>query len=162
MRTIIGVLCAVALALSLAISLAAQQSKSPAPKSAGASAASHSAAKDLESTIRQAWAAFKDKKKDAYVAGMAEGATEVWTDGKGAHDKAAVLKEMDNISLKSYSLADFKVTPIGPDAALITYRAKVEGTNSGQDFKSDMDVTEVRVKRGGQWKELRYHESEIK
>ncbi len=119
----------------------------------------NSVAKVLESTIRQGWEDFKDK-KSAYAADIVEDATEVWTDGKGVHEKAAVLREMDNVNLKSHSLSDFKVTQLGPDAALVTYRAKVEGSNGERSFNSDMDVTEVRVKRNGHWKELRYHESE--
>ncbi len=111
----------------------------------------------VESAIRRGWAAFRNKNKAEYAA---DDATEVWTDGKGTHDKAAVLREMDNVNLKNYSLSDFKVTQLGPDATLVTYRAKVEGTNGERSFNSDMDVTEVRVKRGGHWQELRYQESE--
>lgn len=162
MRTMVNVVGAVFLSLSLAVSLGAQQTKAQAPKKTGASAASNSLAQNLESRIRQGWADFKDKKKDAYVAGLTDDATEVWIEGKGAYDKAAVLREMDNLNLNSYSLSDFKVTQLGPGAALVTYRAKVEGTAGGQSFNSNMEVTQVLVKRGGQWKELRYHESEIK
>ncbi len=124
------------------------------------SAPANSTGKDLEAAIRQSWNDFAKGKKSAYAADIAEDATEVWTDGKGVHDKAAVLREMDNVNLKSHSLSDFKVTQLGPDAALVTYRAKVEGANGKRTFDSDMDVTEIRVKREDKWKELRYHESE--
>ncbi len=124
------------------------------------SAPSNPLGKDLESAIRQSWDDFAKHKKSAYAADIAEDATEVWTDGKGVHDRAAVLREMDNVNLKSHALSDFKVTLLGPDAALVTYRAKVEGGNGERTFNSDMDVTAVEVKRDGKWKELRYHESE--
>jgi hypothetical protein len=66
------------------------------------------------------------------------------------------------MTLNSYTLSNIKITPLSPASALATYRVKVDGALNGQPFNTNLDVTQVFVKRGGDWKELRYHESESK
>jgi hypothetical protein len=148
------------LTLSLALSLLAQSPGTQASKKPEVSSAS--AAKIIESKIRQLWQDFKERKKDAYAAGLTDDNTAVWADGKGIRDKAAAVKDMDSFALDSYSLSNFKITPLGTNAAMATYGAKVVGAVDGQKLNLNLAVTEVWVKRGGHWKELRYHESEIK
>jgi hypothetical protein len=152
--------CGVALALSLALVVGVPAPQAQ-PKKAGASTATGSVAKTLEAKIRQLWQDFKDRKKEAFAAVLADDAIEVWVDGK-VRDKATVVKDMDNVMLNSYALSNIKITPLGPEAALATYRVKADGTLNGQPFDATLEATHVFVKRGGNWKELRYHESEIK
>jgi hypothetical protein len=154
------VFCVTVLTLSLALSLRAQSPSMQASKKPGASSAS--AAKIIESKIRQLWQDFKEKNKNTYAAGLTDDNTAVWADGKGIRDKATAVKDLDNFALDSYSLSDFKITPLGTDAAMATYGAKVVGAADGQKLNLNLAVTEVWVKRGGHWRELRYHESEIK
>ena len=149
-----------ALALSLVLSVGAQAPKAQ-PKKTGASTSSASVAKTLEAKIRQEWQDFKDKKKDAFAAVLADEDTEVWVDGK-VRDKATTVKDVDSITLNNYALSNIKITPLSPAAAFATYQVKADGTLNGQQFNATLEVTQVFAKRGGDWKELRYHESEIK
>ena len=77
-----------ALALSLALSVGAQAPQAQ-PKKTGAATSSASVAKTLEAKIRQEWQDFKDKKKEAFAAVLAEEDTQVWVDGK-VRDKAVL------------------------------------------------------------------------
>src|SRR5262249_42393130 len=152
--------CGIALALSLAlcVGVAAPEAQ---PKNAGASTASGSVAKTLEAKIRQLWQDFKDHKKEAFAAVLADDATEFWVDGK-LRDKATAVKDVESVMLNTYALSNITKTPLGPAAALATDQEKADGTLNGQPFDATLEVTHVFVKRGGTWKELRYHESVIK
>ncbi len=153
-------LCVIALALSLAlfVGMPAPQAQ---PKKTGASKASDAVAKTLEAKIRQLWQDFKDHKKEAFAAVLADDATEFWVDGK-LRDKATSVKDVESVMLNTYALSNLTITPLGPEAALATYRVKADGTLNGQPFDATLEATHIFVKRGGTWKELRYHESVIK
>lgn len=140
------------LAPLLGVSLAAQ-----APAKTAASSGTV-----IEAKIRQIWQDFKNKNKTGFAAALTDDNTAVWADGKGARDKAAATKGLDDWNINSYSLSNFKVTPLGADAALATYRATIAGSTGGQNVNATLDVTEVFVKRGNDWKELRYQETEVK
>lgn len=155
------ILCAIVLAASFVPFLQGQSASSTAPKKAGPSKGSTSA-DVIESRIRQAWQDFKQKNKDAFAALLTDDNIQIWADGKPPRDKPTTLKDFDDWTLNSYSLSDIKVKPLGPDAAVATYQAKVDGAVKGQKVNANLAVTDLWVKRGGDWKELRYHESEIK
>jgi len=141
---------------SLAVSLLAQApKKNPAPKAAAGGSG-------VEAKIRQGWQDFKDQKKDAWGAALADDVTQVWADMKPPRDKATSIKDVSSLKLDSYTLSPIKVTQLGPDAAMATYTAKVSFTADGKKMTPNMAVTEIWVKRGGEWKNLRYQESEIK
>ena len=114
----------------------------------------------VEDFVRQGWQDFKDQKKDAYGADLADDATQVWADNKPPRDKATALKDMMSYKLDSYTLSNMQITMLGPDAAVATYMAKV--MFSGEKAPHNLAVTDIVVRRGGQWKDLRYQESEIK
>jgi len=152
--------CVIALALSLALCVGVPAPQAQ-PKKAGAATASGSVAKTLEAKIRQLWQDFKDRKKEAFAAVLADDATEFWVDGK-LRDKATAVKDVDSVMLNNYALSNLKITPLGAAAALATYRVKADGTLNAQPFDATLEATQVFVKRGGTWKELRYHESVIK
>ncbi len=153
-------LCVIALALSLALFVGMPVPQAQ-PKKAGVATASGAVAKTLEAKIRQLWQDFKDRKKEAFAAVLADDATEFWVDGK-LRDKATAVKDVDRVMLNNYGLSNIKITSLGPEAALATYRVKADGTLNGQPFDATLEATQVFVKRGGTWKELRYHESQIK
>lgn len=145
-------IAAIALVVCLAVSAMAQ-----APKSSSKSGSS-----SLEATLRKSWEDFKNQNKDAYAAVLADDTTQVWADNKPPRDKAAAIKDMPSIKLDSYALSNMKITMLGPDAALATYQAKVSFTADGKKVSPMLAITDVWVKRGGEWKDLRYQESEIK
>jgi ketosteroid isomerase-like protein len=130
----------------------------------GAEAASGSPVRSVvESIIREAWQDFKAKRADAYAALLDDDFTEVEIDGKGPHDKKASVSEVTAGTLNRYSLNDLKVIALGANSALATYTANTDGTMpDGKIVHGTVAVTEVWVRRAGKWKNLRYHESELR
>jgi ketosteroid isomerase-like protein len=117
----------------------------------------------VESKIREAWQDFKARKTDAYAALLDDDFTEVEIDGNGPHDKKASVDEVKAGTLNSYSLHHLKVIDLGANSALATYTANTDGTMpDGKIVHGTVAVTEVWVRRAGNWKNLRYHESELK
>ena len=140
----------------LALTSLAQDTKSAASKAGSGTSA------QVEKLIRQAWQDFKDKKKDAYAAILADDFTAVEADGKGPRDKKTAVNEIDTFNLSSYSLTDIKVMPLGSSAAMASYKAKVNGTAGKQPLNETVAIGEVWRNTGGQWKCVRYQETELK
>src|ERR1700720_2012238 len=82
----------------------------------------------LEKKVRKAWEDFKNKNKEAFGAVLADGFREAEEDGNGLGDKKAILDMIDGFELKTYTLKDFTVKPIGRDGALVNYLAHYEGS----------------------------------
>ena len=130
---------------------------------AGTSADVSSVSVVVENKIREAWQDFKQKKERAYATLLADDFTAVEIDGEGPHEKQASVSEVGAGTLRSYSLKDLKVTILCANVALATYLAETDGTlPNGKVIHGTVAVTEVWVKRTNEWKNLRYHESELK
>jgi len=70
---------------------------------------------------------------------------------------------MSQITIRRYSLRDFKLSPLGADATLLHCTASATfalGEGSGQDSK--LAVGDIWLKRGQHWQSLRYQETEKK
>jgi len=72
----------------------------------------------------------------------------------GKLDKASATKEYTgaDCEIKSYALSDEQMKPLGTHAALITYKATVDGTCGGQKVPAKSWVATVYVRDGDQWK----------
>ena len=117
----------------------------------------------LEQREKAGWQAFKDKNKSAFADVTVDEYTTVLADGQGEHDRQATLDAMSQITIHRYSLTDFKLTPLGANAALLRYNASTNyslGDGQGEDHK--LAVGDIWVKRGKQWKSIRYQETEAK
>jgi ketosteroid isomerase-like protein len=140
---------------------AAQQDK--INQNAGTLAGVSSVPVVVETKIREAWQDFKEKKEGAYANLLADDFTAVEIDGKGPHEKQASVSEVGAGTLRSYSLKHFKVTVLCANVAMATYLAETDGTlPDGKLIHGTVAVTEVWVRRANEWKNLRYHESELK
>lgn len=69
-------------------------------------------------------------------------------------DRAAAIKSYSNpdCDVKSVALSDEQMTPMGPNAALITYKSVIDATCGGQKIPANSWVAGVYVREGGQWK----------
>jgi hypothetical protein len=110
-------LVAVALLLSLA-SAATAQEKQQAAKSG-------TVPPPVEARVRKLWEAFKNKDK-ATLSAMLDGGFRQFEEGLSAFaDKKTEVNAVDEFELISYTLRDFTVESIGPNAALVTYIASM-------------------------------------
>lgn len=154
------------LALQLTRFAFAQQpaSKEKASDVKQASSASAQANLDqiLETKIRAAWGAFKNKDKNAYSDFLTNDFIAVEADNEGTRNKWHVLREVESSMVHDYVLSLFKVTQLGPDAAFVTYEASIQFPPKAQVRFERVYIGEVWVKRDGQWKALHYQETRVK
>jgi ketosteroid isomerase-like protein len=73
----------------------------------------------------------------------------------------AIIKSENARTTYSYEVSDFKLTPISSDAAIANYRLVVNDLEDGKALKLTARVTNVVVRRNGQWQILAEHSSTI-
>lgn len=144
----------------------AQQPTTPAKSGEtqpSSSASADSGLKDMfDAKIKVEWEALKHKDKKAYAELLAEDYQGVEIDGKGERTKIQALNELAETNVFNYTLWGLKVIPLGPDAAFLTYESTMQFPPKSAVRFSRVYITELWVKRSGQWKELHYQETHVK
>jgi hypothetical protein len=144
----------------------AQQPTTPAKTGEGRPSSSVSADSGLndmfDSKIKLEWEALKHKDKKAYAELLAEDYEGVEIDGKGERTKIQALNELADTNVFNYTLWGLKVIPLGPDAAFVTYESTMQFPPKSVIRFSRIYITELWVKRAGQWRELHYQETHVK
>jgi hypothetical protein len=142
---------------------AQQPTKPPKSPPSGQSASLSLDLKDMfEAKIKVEWEALKNKDKKAYAELLADDYQGVEVDGKGERTKIQVLNELASENVYNYTLWGFKPIPLGPDAALVIYEVTMEFPPRAQVRYSRVYISELWVKRSGQWKEVHYQETHVK
>jgi hypothetical protein len=79
-------------------------------------------------------------------------------------DKKAEVNGVDEFDLVSYTLSDFTVQSLGPNAALVTYIAQYEGKTGGEASKAKSVFAEVWIRKatGNDWKDSYMQETYVK
>jgi hypothetical protein len=146
-------LVAVALFLSLASAATAQEQQAAKPEIVPA---------QVEARVRKLWEAFKSKDKPA-LSSLLDGGFRQFEEGLSAFgDKKTEVNAVDDFELLSYTLSDFTVKSIGPNAALVTYIAQYEGKSGGETSKAKSVFGEVWIHDGNEWKDLYMQETYVK
>ena len=145
-------LIAVAVVLSLAVAASAQDKQS----------ASRPGATPLEGRVRKLWQAYKNKDKATLAALLDDGFRQFEEGLTTFGDKNTEVNSVDEFELVSYTLSDFTVKPIGPNAALVTYIAQYEGKSKGETSKAKSVFGEVWLRAGGDWKASYMQETYMK
>ena len=142
----------IALLLSVA-SAATAQDKSAKP---------NPVAPVLEAKERKLWEDFKNKNKDGLTA-LLDDEFRQFEEGLSAFgDKKAEVNAVDEFELTTYTLSDFTVKSLGPNAALVTYIAQYEGKSGGEASKAKSVFAEVWIRKGNEWKDLDMQETYVK
>ncbi len=119
--------------------------------------------KDMfDAKIRAEWEALKNKDKKSYAELLADDYQAVEVDGKGERNKIQSVNDLDEENISNYTLWGYKLIPLGPDAALAIYESTIQFPPTAQIRYSRVYISELWVKRGGQWKELHYQETRVK
>ena len=122
-----------------------------------------SALKEMfEARIKVEWEAVKNKDKKAYAELLADDYQGVEADGRGERNRIQALNELANGNVSSYTLWGYKLIPLGSDAAFVIYEVTMQFPPKSVVRFSRVYITELWVKRGGQWKELHYQETHVK
>ncbi len=146
----------VAVALLLALTSAAvAQEKQQAAKTG-------TFAPPIEAQVRKLWEAYKNKDKAALSA-LLDGGFRQFEEGLTTFgDKKTEVNSVDEFTLLSYTLSDFTVQSLGPNAALVTYIAQYEGKSGGEVSKAKSVFGEVWIRAGGQWQDSYMQETYVK
>ncbi len=127
------------------------------------SVSADSGLKDMfEAKIKVEWEALKKKDKKGYAELLAEDYQGVEIDGRGERNKIQAVNELAETNVFNYTLWGYKLIPLGPDAALVIYEVTMQFPPKAQVRYSRVYISEVWVKRAGQWKELHYQETHVK
>jgi hypothetical protein len=140
----------------------APQSNSGEGRQSG-SVSADSALKDMfEAKIKAEWEAIKNKDKKAYGELLADDYQGVEVDTQGERTKIQALSELQNGNVFNYTMWGFKFIPLCSDAAFVIYEVTLQFPPRSVVHFSRVYITELWVKRDGQWKELHYQETHVK
>ncbi|MFZ0772060.1 MAG: nuclear transport factor 2 family protein [Candidatus Sulfotelmatobacter sp.] len=127
------------------------------------SVSADSSLKDMfEAKIKVEWEALKNKDKKAYGDLLADDYQGVEVDGRGERTKIQALNELAETNVFNYTLWGYKLIPLGPDAAFVIYESTMQFPPKSAVRYSRVYISELWVKRAGQWKELHYQETHVK
>jgi len=150
------------LALLPAFGPATRAADDPAP--GGAAARKADAPEKLEEVLldleKKSWESMKDGGASGADV-LAEDFVALMIDGNRL-TRTGFLNLLADVRLKEYSLTDVKLTRLTPDAAVLTYKAKLAFTYKGDEVKQKLWVSSTWAKRDGKWVSVVYHETETK
>jgi hypothetical protein len=116
----------------------------------------------VEAQVRKLWEAYKNKDK-ATLSALLDGGFRQFEEGLSTFgDKKTEVNSVDDFELLSYTLSDFTVKSIGPNAALVTYIAQYEGKSGGEVSKAKSVFGEVWIRAGKEWKDSYMQETYMK
>ncbi len=106
---------------------------------------------------------------EAFHKGDADAARRLMTDDHvavtayygGPQDRAEQLKTLPDLKLAEYAAAKTRVSPLGKDAALVTYELTLKGTYKDKEVPRKNFASAVWVKRDGRWQEAFYQETPL-
>ena len=160
MKTMFKVLFLSIAALAVASCAPPANTNTTTNTNANANTAAKPAAPTADSLMaldQKAWEAYKNK-DGKYFEGFL-GDTMISGTGQASMSKADVVKMIaeNKSEIKSFTLSEARVTPVGADVAVLTYKAVIDGTEDGKPIPSPSTVATVFVRSGSDWKAV-YHE----
>jgi len=81
----------------------------------------------------------------------------------GREDKATSMTNLTNMKceVKSYSFSDEQMDMIGPDVAVISFKAAQEGVCSGKPIPTSVWVSSVYAREGDKWMSVAYVQNPV-
>jgi hypothetical protein len=116
----------------------------------------------FQAKVKAEWEAIKNKDKKAYAEILAEDYQGVEVDSRGERNKIQALNELAESNVFNYTLFGFKFIPLGKDAAFVIYEVTMQFPPKSQVRYSRVYITELWMKRDGEWKEVHYQETHVK
>ena len=102
---------------------------------------------------KAAWQAFTDKKSDEFKKLVSPNVMAVYADG--ICNLQQELDRMPKVDIKSFAFSDFNLVMTNADTAIVTYKAKVEGTAEGKDMSGNYNCGSIwQMEKGGEWRAI--------
>ena len=109
-----------------------------------------SAADILVEREKLTWALIRQKDLEQFATYLAEDFYDIFPDGE-ERSKSELLEFLSNAELQQYELANFRVTMLNSDAAIVTYNVDARATLGGKEISMHNAVTSGWAKREGRW-----------
>jgi hypothetical protein len=106
----------------------------------------------MEAKEKAAWQAFKDKKADDFKKLLSPDFMAVHSDGIYTLQKE--VDAMQKWDLKSFSFSDFNLVMTDANTAVVTCKAKVEGTYEGKDASGTYNSGSIWQMKKGEWRAI--------
>jgi len=116
----------------------------------------------LEGNIRAMWIAYRDRKKSTYADYLWDDYKAVEEDGDGERDKMHVMRELDDNNVQDSKPQWFVFEKLGPETMLVTYENFITFPPKSARRFEKLFISEIWVKRNGQWKAWRYQATPVK
>jgi hypothetical protein len=116
----------------------------------------------FQGKVKAEWEAIKAKDKKAYGDLLAEDYQGVEVDNKGERNKLQAVNELVEGNIDHYTLWGFKMIPLGLDANFVIYESTMQFPPKSQVRFSRVYITELWMKRAGEWKIVHYQETHVK
>lgn len=162
MRNFLVFACVVGVTAMAVAQQPAPQSKSVESRQSGSVSADSALKEMFEAKIKAEWEAIKNKDKKTYGELLADDYQGVEVDTQGERTKIQALNELQNGNVFTYTIWGFKFIPLCSDAAFVIYEVTLQFPPRSVVHFSRVYITELWVKRDGQWKELHYQETHVK
>lgn len=101
---------------------------------------------------KAAWQAFTDKKSDEFKKLVSPNVMAVYADG--ICNLQQEVDRMPKVNIKSFAFSDFNLVMTNPDTAIVTYKAKVEGTAEGKDMSGNYNCGSIWQMKNGEWRAI--------
>lgn len=106
----------------------------------------------IEAKEKAAWQAFKDKKTDDFKKLLSPDFVGVYADGIYTLQKQ--VDAMSKWDMKSFSLGDSNVVMTDANTAVVSCKAKVEGTYDGKDVSGNYNSGSIWQMKNGEWRAI--------
>jgi uncharacterized protein (TIGR02246 family) len=116
----------------------------------------------LETKVRAAWAAFKQRDINGYAEFLTDDFQAVEADGDGERPKLHILREVEHSMYSDYLLQLFQVQQLGPNYAYVTYESTMQFPQGSATRYRRAFVGELWTRKDGQWKMMRYQETPVR
>jgi hypothetical protein len=113
----------------------------------------------LAANVKAEWEAFKNKDKKAFSDLLTDDFAAVEDDNQGMRKKPQAVAEVGQSVVKDYNLFALRVIPLESNTALVIYELSMLFPPQATVRFKRVLVSEIWVKRDGQWKERYYQET---
>ncbi|HTZ97767.1 MAG TPA: nuclear transport factor 2 family protein [Terriglobales bacterium] len=117
---------------------------------------------EFQARVEAEWNAIKAKDKKVYGDLLADDYEGVEVDSKGERNKLQAINELAEGNISRYTLWGFKLIPLGPDANFVIYEVTMQFPPKSEVRFSRVYITELWLKRAGEWKIVHYQETHVK
>lgn len=107
------------------------------------------------------WEAWKNKDSRTFQLSLSSEGVMIGEQGVGTKKDVVAMIGSNPCDIKSFTLSDWKLSIVDPDAAVLTYKGAADGTCAGQAIPT-VWASSLWVSRKGRWLAFSHQETPVK